>query len=82
MRDGIFDTFLVNNDNPNGFLRSVGVILGLYHKCDRYNAEKILADEYTPLTFQQRIVLDNTICEYKNFVSLVEGLEKSNAGNR
>lgn len=51
----------------------------LLHKV---NAEKILADEYTPLTFQQRIVLDNAICEYKNFVSLVEGLEKSNAGNR
>ena len=46
------------------------------------NAEHILSDEYTPLTFQQRIVLDNAICEYKNFVSLVEGLEKSNASNR
>ena len=51
----------------------------LLHKL---NAEKILSDEYTPLTFQQRIVLDNAVCEYKNFVSLVEGLEKSNAGNR
>lgn len=50
----------------------------LLHKV---NAEKILADEYTPLTFQQRMVLDNVICEYKNFVSLVEGLEKSNASN-
>lgn len=46
------------------------------------NAEHILSDEYTPLTFQQRIVLDNAICEYKNFMSLVEGLEKSNASNR
>lgn len=51
----------------------------LLHKV---NAEKILSDEYTPLTFQQRIVLDNAVCEYKNFISLVEGLEKSNAGNR
>lgn len=51
----------------------------LLHKL---NAEKILSDEYTPLTFQQRIVLDNAVCEYKNFISLVEGLEKSNAGNR
>ncbi|MBQ8460110.1 PadR family transcriptional regulator [bacterium] len=50
----------------------------LMHKV---NAEKILADEYTPLTFHQRIVLDNTICEYKNFISMVEGLEKDNAGN-
>ena len=46
------------------------------------NAEYILSDEYTPLTFQQRVVLDNAVCEYKNFVSLVEGLEKSNASNR
>ena len=51
----------------------------LLHKL---NAERILSDEYTPLTFQQRIVLDNAICEYKNFISLVEGLEKTNAGNR
>ena len=51
----------------------------LLHKL---NAERILSNEYTPLTFQQRIVLDNAICEYKNFISLVEGLEKSNAGNR
>lgn len=44
-------------------------------------AEKILNDEYTPLTFYQRIVLDNTICEYKNFITLVENLEKENARN-
>lgn len=50
----------------------------LLHKV---HAETILSDEYTPLNFQQRVVLDNTICEYKNFISLVEGLEKSNAGN-
>lgn len=51
----------------------------LLHKL---NAEKILSDEYTPITFQQRIVLDNAVCEYKNFISLVEGLEKSNASDR
>lgn len=50
----------------------------LLHKV---NAEKILADEYTPLDFYKRIVLDNTICEYKNFISMVEGLEKDNARN-
>lgn len=50
----------------------------LLHKL---HSENILADEYTPLTFQQRVVLDNAVCEYKNFISLVEGLEKSNAGN-
>lgn len=50
----------------------------LLHKL---HSKNILADEYTPLTFQQRVVLDNAVCEYKNFISLVEGLEKSNAGN-
>lgn len=48
----------------------------------KVNAEKILADEYTPLDSYQTIVLDNTICEYKNFISLVDGLEKDNAGGR
>lgn len=50
----------------------------LLHKA---NAEKILADEYTPKTFQQKIVLDNAICEYNNFITMIEGLEKSNARN-
>lgn len=45
----------------------------LLHKI---NAEKILNDEYTPLTTFQKIVLDNSICTYKNFVSMIEGLEK------
>lgn len=48
----------------------------LLHKA---NAEKILADEYTPKTSYQKIVLDNAICEYNNFVVMIEGLEKSNA---
>ncbi len=47
----------------------------------RVNAEKILADEYNTVDFYQRIVLDNTICEYNNFISMVEGLEKGNAGS-
>jgi DNA-binding PadR family transcriptional regulator len=50
----------------------------LLHKA---NAENILKDEYTPLTFYQKIILDNAICEYKNFISMIEGLEKDNAGN-
>ena len=50
----------------------------LLHKA---NAEKIMADEYTPKTFEQKIVLDNAICEYNNFITMIEGLEKSNARN-
>ncbi len=49
----------------------------LLHKV---NAEKVLEDEYTQKDFYQRIVLDNTICELKNFISMIEGLEKENAG--
>jgi len=44
-------------------------------------AEIILNNEYNQLTFYQKIILDNTICEYKNLITIVEGLEKDNAGN-
>ena len=47
----------------------------------RINAEKIISDEYNTVDFYQRIVLDNTICEYNNFISMIEGLEKGNASN-
>ncbi len=50
----------------------------LLHKIE---AEKTLNNEYISLTSYQRVVLDNAICEYKNLISLVEGLEKD-AGNR
>ena len=40
------------------------------------NTEKILSDEYTPVDFYQKIVLDNTLCEYKNLISMIEGFEK------
>lgn len=47
----------------------------LSHKC---SAENILNNEYNSLSFYQKILLDSTICEYKNFISLVESLEKEN----
>lgn len=47
----------------------------------KYNAEKTLENEYISLTFYQRIVLDNSVCEYKNLISLIENLEKENARN-
>lgn len=47
----------------------------------RMNAEKIIENEFTNIDFYQRIVLDNTICEYKNLISMIEGLEKNNARN-
>lgn len=47
----------------------------------RRNAQKILEDEYSPNDFYQKIVLDNTICEYNNFISMIEGFEKENDRN-
>lgn len=47
----------------------------------RMNAQKILEDEYSTPDFYQKIVLDNTICEYNNFISMVEGFEKENERN-
>ena len=47
----------------------------------RANAQKILEDEYNTPDFYQRIVLDNTVCEYNNFISMVEGFEKENGRN-
>lgn len=44
-------------------------------------AYEILNDEYNKITFYQKIMLDNTICELSNFITIVEGLEKDNAGN-
>lgn len=45
------------------------------------NAEAILNDEYTAKSFYQKILLDNSICEYSNFIAIIEGFEKDNARN-
>lgn len=52
--------------------------LAVKHKFD---AENIINNEYNQLSFYQRILLDNAICEYSNFITILEGLEKENAGN-
>lgn len=44
-------------------------------------ALEILNNEYITTNFYQKIILDNAICEFSNFVTIVEGLEKDNAGN-
>ena len=46
--------------------------LAMQFKCD---AQNILGDEYN-----QKIILDNAVCEFSNFITIVEGLEKDNAG--
>lgn len=47
----------------------------------KHSADSILNDEYTKLSFYQKIVLDNIVCEYKNLITIIEGFEKDNAGN-
>lgn len=44
-------------------------------------AQNVLNDEYNQINFYQKIILDNTICDFSNFITIVEGLEKDNAGN-
>ena len=44
-------------------------------------SQNILNDEYSHINFYQKIVIDNSMCEFSNLVSLVEGLEKDNARN-
>jgi len=44
-------------------------------------AENILNDEYTEKDFYQRILLDNTLVEYTNLITIIEGFEKDNERN-
>ena len=43
--------------------------------------ESMLEDEYNQYNFYQKIILDNALCDFKNFIAIVEGLEKDNARN-
>lgn len=45
------------------------------------NALNILKDEYNQVNFYQKIILDNAVCEYSNFITIIEGLEKDNERN-
>ncbi len=40
------------------------------------DAEKKIANDSANLNFYHRMILDNTICEYNNFISLIEGFER------
>ncbi len=44
----------------------------------KFTAENTLNNEKS-LSFYQRIILDNTIVEYKNLITMIENLEKENA---
>ena len=48
---------------------------------NKINAEKIINNEDNHLSFYQKILLDNVICEYSNLITIVEGLEKDNGSN-
>jgi len=40
-------------------------------------AKELANNEYSEPDFYQKLVLDNTICEYNNLISLIEGFEKA-----
>lgn len=44
----------------------------------KFKAENTLNNEKS-LTFYQRIILDNSVVEYKNLITLIENLEKENS---
>lgn len=44
----------------------------------KFKAENTLGSEKS-LTFYQRIILDNSVVEYKNLITLIENLEKENS---
>ena len=44
-------------------------------------SQNVLNDEYNHINFYQKVVIDNAMCEFSNFITLVEGLEKDNARN-
>ncbi len=44
----------------------------------KITAENILNNNQNSLNFYQRIILDNSICEYKNLITIIEGFEKEN----
>ena len=44
-------------------------------------SQNVLNDEYNHINFYQKVVIDNAMCEFSNFIRLIEGLEKDNARN-
>lgn len=46
----------------------------------KFSAENTLSNQKS-LTFYQKMILDNTVVEYKNLVTLIENLEKDNERN-
>ena len=68
--------FLNHEEQRELFLHVKTLALSIKNK-----TEKILTDEYTQKDFYQRILLDNTLVEYSNLITIVEGFEKDNERN-
>lgn len=47
----------------------------------KVESQNVLNDEYNHINFYQKVVIDNAMCEFSNFITLIEGLEKDNARN-
>jgi DNA-binding PadR family transcriptional regulator len=63
---------VLNQDEKKKMFFNIKTLATAY----KNDAETTLNNEYNPLSFYQKIILDNAICEYKNFITIVEGLEK------
>lgn len=70
-------TSFLSNEDKNHLFENIKAGAYLHKR----SASKILEDEYNSNDFYQKIVLDNTICEYNNFITLIEGFEKENERN-
>ncbi len=67
---------LDSEDKRNLFLHLKTLALVIKNK-----AEAILNDEYTEKDFYQKILLDNSLVEYSNLITIIEGFEKDNERN-
>ena len=47
----------------------------------KYTVQNTMESTANSLSFYQKIILDNSVCEYKNLISLIESLEKENDRN-
>lgn len=65
-------SYLANDERKNLFFQ-----LKSKAQEHKFTAENTLNNQKS-LTFYQRIILDNTIVEYKNLITLIENLEKEN----
>ena len=66
-------------ENPVQFITNAKLKLSCAGVLDK--EQHILDNEYTDKDFYQRILLDNSLVEYSNLITIIEGFEKDNERN-